>query len=74
LHINFSINASTTKMLWSSLIKSLYQTTIDAPPNSLKDPNVGHGVKQWKKKKIKAHSLTCNILKEGGHARAPKWD
>jgi len=32
------------------------------PPYSLIDPNVGARMKQWKKKRVGARSLTCNIL------------
>jgi len=43
------------------------------PPNSLRDPNVGFKVKQWKKKGVKANSLhsTCGV---GGCARTLGWD
>jgi hypothetical protein len=34
----------------------------DAPPNSFRNPNVGPKMKQWKKKIVGAHSLTCNTL------------
>jgi hypothetical protein len=39
-----------------------------APPNSLKDQNVGPKMKQRKNKIIGACSLTCNTLKVGGYA------
>ncbi len=35
----------------------------DVPRNSLRNQNVGSKLKQWKKKKIKAHSLTHSISK-----------
>jgi hypothetical protein len=35
---------------------------------------VGPKTKQWKKKKVEAHSLTWNTLKVGGHARALRCD
>jgi hypothetical protein len=47
---------------------------IDAPPNSLKDPNVGFEMKQWKKKGVGACSLaysTCGVKK---YVRASRWD
>jgi hypothetical protein len=46
----------------------------DVPPNSLKDPNVGPKTKQHKKKKVGAHSLTCNTLGVRRHARVLGWD
>jgi hypothetical protein len=36
---------------------------VDTPPNFLRNPNVGPKVKQWKRKKIKAHYLTYSISK-----------
>jgi hypothetical protein len=33
----------------------------DVPPNSSKNPKVGHRTKQWMKKKVGAHSLTHSI-------------
>jgi hypothetical protein len=42
----------------------------NAPPNSLKDPNLNPRMKQHKKKIIGAHSLICNILKVGRHVGA----
>ncbi len=46
----------------------------DVPPNSLRDQNVGSKSKQWKKKKVRAHSLTHSISKVKGHVGAPRWD
>ncbi len=46
----------------------------DAPPNSLRNPNVDPKSKQWKNKKVGALTLTWNTLNVGGHVRAPKWD
>jgi hypothetical protein len=46
----------------------------DMPPNSSKDPKVGPRVKQWKKKRVKARSLTRNILGVGGCDGALGWD
>jgi hypothetical protein len=47
---------------------------IDKPPNFSKDPNVSPKVKQWKKKIVGAHSLTCNISRVGRHVGALGWD
>jgi len=47
---------------------------VDAPPNSLRDPKVGPKAKQWKKNKVGARSLTCNISGVGGRVGAPGWD
>jgi len=44
------------------------------PPNSPKDPKVAPKTKQHKKKRLGAHSITCNISGVGGHVGAPKWD
>jgi hypothetical protein len=44
------------------------------PPNSSRDLKVGPRVKQQKKKKVRARSLTPNILGVGGCARALGWD
>jgi hypothetical protein len=46
----------------------------DALPNSSRDSKVGLGVKQWKKKKVGAHSLTCGTSGLGGHVGALGWD
>jgi hypothetical protein len=46
----------------------------DAPSNSLRDPNVGPKMKQWKKKGVGAHSLVCNTFRVGRGARTPRWD
>jgi hypothetical protein len=46
----------------------------DVPPNSLGDPKVGPRMKQQKKKKIGARSLTRNISKVRGCAKALGWD
>jgi len=43
-------------------------------PKSLKDPNVGSRAKQWRKKKVGAHSLTRSTLKRKEHVGAPRWD
>jgi hypothetical protein len=43
-------------------------------PNSSIDPKVGPKAKQQKKKKVGAHSLTCNTLGVGGRVGAPGWD
>jgi hypothetical protein len=50
------------------------QMTIDAPPNSLKDPNENPKMKQWKKKGVKAHFLAHNTSKVGKHVRISRWD
>jgi hypothetical protein len=39
----------------------------DTSPNSLRNPNVGPKVKQWKKKRIETCFLTYNISKIGRH-------
>jgi hypothetical protein len=45
------------------------------PPNSVKDSKAGPIVKQWKKNKIKTHSLTCNTFGVKGECfGAPRWD
>jgi hypothetical protein len=46
----------------------------DAPLNSLRNPNVGPRMKQWKNKRIRARSFACNILGVGGHVKALGWD
>jgi len=46
----------------------------DAPLNSLRNPNVGPRMKQWKNKRIGARSFACNILGVGGHVKALGWD
>ncbi len=49
-------------------------TNIDTPPNCSRDRKVGSRMKQQKKKKVEACSLTHNTLGLGGHAGASKWD
>jgi len=44
------------------------------PANSLRDPNVGPKMKQWKKKKIGAHSLTHGTSGVGGCVTVLGWD
>jgi len=44
------------------------------PPNSSRDPKVGRRMKQQKKNKVGAHSLTCSILGVGECAGALGWD
>jgi hypothetical protein len=44
------------------------------PPNSSRDPKVSPKTKQWKKKRVKARSLTCNILGVRGRAQSVGWD
>jgi len=46
----------------------------DMPPNSSKDPKVGPKMKQQKKKRIGAHSLTRSTLGVGGRVGALGWD
>jgi len=46
----------------------------DAPPNSLKDPNVGPRAKQWKKERIEARFVICSISRVGAHVGASRWD
>jgi hypothetical protein len=46
----------------------------DAPLNSSGDPKVGHRVKQRKKKRVGARSLTCSTLRVGGCVGASGWD
>ncbi len=46
----------------------------DVPPNSSRDPKVGPKMKEWKKKKIGARSLTHNTSGVGGCDGAPRWD
>jgi len=46
----------------------------DAPPNSLRDLNVGPKAKQWKKEKVGARSLTRSTSRVGGCTKAPGWD
>jgi hypothetical protein len=46
----------------------------DAPPNSARDPNVGRGLKQQKKKRVGACSLVHDISRVRGHAGALGWD
>ncbi len=40
---------------------------VDMPPNSSRDPKVDPKAKQWKKKRVGAHSLTHNAVGLGGH-------
>jgi len=44
------------------------------PPNSSRDPKVGPRVKQYKKKKVGACSLTLNTSRVGGCAGVLGWD
>jgi len=44
------------------------------PPNSSRDPKVGPRVKQLKKKRVEACSLTRSTSGVGGHVGAPGWD
>jgi hypothetical protein len=46
----------------------------DMPPNSSKDPKVGPRIKQWKKKKIGARSLTRSTSRIGGCVGVAWWD
>jgi hypothetical protein len=48
--------------------------TSDAPPNFLRNPNVGPKAKQWKKKKVGPRFLTHNTSGVGGHVGALGWD
>jgi hypothetical protein len=50
------------------------RSIFSAPLNFSKDLKVGPKVKQRKKKKVGAHSLTCSTLKVGGGVGVPKWD
>jgi hypothetical protein len=43
-------------------------------PNFLRNPNVGPEVKQWKRKRIKAHSLTYSTSRVGKHVGVLGWD
>jgi len=43
------------------------------PPNSSRDPKLGPKLKEWKKKKVGAHSLTHSTLGIKRHAKAPRW-
>jgi hypothetical protein len=52
--------------LFSNLIR-------DLPPNSSSDPKVGPWIKQWKKKRIGACSLTCSTLRLRGCVGALGW-
>jgi hypothetical protein len=40
----------------------------DTPSNSLRNPKVSIKMKQQKKKRVEACSLTCNTLELGKHA------
>ncbi len=44
----------------------------DAPPNDLRNPNVGPKMKQ--PKKIKAHSLAHNTFRVEKHVITLRWD
>jgi len=44
------------------------------PPNSSKDAMVGPRVKQLKKKRVEARSLTRSTSGVGRHVGAPGWD
>jgi len=44
------------------------------PPNFSKGPNVNPKVKQWKKKKVGAHSLACNTSGVRRCVGALGWD
>jgi hypothetical protein len=46
----------------------------DAPSNSLRDPNAGSEMKQWKKKGVEAHSLARNTFGAGGCVRTLGWN
>jgi len=48
--------------------------TSDAPPNFLRNPNVGLKTKQWKKRKVGPRFLTHNTSRVGGYVGAPGWD
>jgi len=52
----------------------IHMSMFDMPLNSSRNPKVGPITKQWKKKKVGAHSLICNTLKVGGHVRTSRWD
>jgi len=54
------------RRLGNQLSKVVLRPPVDAPPNSLKDPNVVPRTKQQKKKKIGACSLIHNISRVGG--------
>jgi hypothetical protein len=47
-------------------VDDMEEMTSDAPLNSSKDTKVGLKAKQRKKKRVGAHSLICNTLKEEG--------
>jgi hypothetical protein len=46
----------------------------DTAPNSLRNPNVGPKMKQWKNKRVRAYSLVRSISKVGRHAGILRWD
>jgi hypothetical protein len=57
------------------LSNSGFQKNInDMPPNSLRNPNVVQRMKQWKKKKVGAHSLACNTSGVRRCVGALGWD
>ncbi len=39
---------------------------IDMPPNFLRDPKMGHRIKQQKKKRVEGCFLICSTFKVGG--------
>lgn len=49
-------------------------TFANAPSSSLTNPNVGPKVKQQKKKKVRACSLTNNTFRVRGHVETLEWD
>jgi hypothetical protein len=75
---NFQVHWKLMKKKWHTYnhVKIIFIgiTFANAPPSSLRNPNVGPKMKQWKKKKVKAHSLTRNTSRVRGHAGALGWD
>jgi hypothetical protein len=61
---------------WKPLFftKDYFPCKCDAPPNYLRNPNVGFRTKQWKKKRVRACSLICCTSKVKRCAGAPGWD
>ncbi len=55
-------------------IMNVWKLGIDAPLNSLRDPQGGLRVKQRKKKKIKARSIARNTSRVGGCVGTLGWD
>jgi hypothetical protein len=47
---------------------------VNAPPNSLRNLNVGPIMKQWKKKKVEACFLACNTSRVKRHVGVSGWD